>query len=142
MAYTPTEWKNGDVITAEKLNKIESGIESASSGGGIMIINAVVAKNESSYIVTADKTYENVLAAYNEGKMVVVRGKVDFEGIGEEYQDYWITRDYIMQEAPRPNTTAFTFNIWKDETNTLVNYSFIISTSGWQFRAMQLSIRQ
>ena len=27
MAYTPTEWKSGDVITAEKLNNIEEGIE-------------------------------------------------------------------------------------------------------------------
>lgn len=26
MAYEPTEWKNGDIITAEKLNKIENGI--------------------------------------------------------------------------------------------------------------------
>lgn len=26
MAYTPTEWKNGDVITAEKLNKLEEGV--------------------------------------------------------------------------------------------------------------------
>lgn len=26
MAYTPTEWKDGDAITAEKLNKIEKGV--------------------------------------------------------------------------------------------------------------------
>lgn len=26
MSYTPTEWKTGDVITAEKLNNMESGI--------------------------------------------------------------------------------------------------------------------
>ena len=26
MSYTPTEWNSGDVITAEKLNNIESGI--------------------------------------------------------------------------------------------------------------------
>lgn len=29
MAYTPTEWETGDVITAEKLNKIEAGIGDA-----------------------------------------------------------------------------------------------------------------
>lgn len=28
MSYTPTEWKTGDVITAEKLNNMESGIVS------------------------------------------------------------------------------------------------------------------
>ena len=31
MSYTKTTWNKGDVITAEKLNKIESGIEQANS---------------------------------------------------------------------------------------------------------------
>lgn len=31
MAYTPTEWVTGDVITAEKLNKAEQGIKDANS---------------------------------------------------------------------------------------------------------------
>ncbi len=29
MAYTPTAWKNGDTISAEKLNKMEQGILAA-----------------------------------------------------------------------------------------------------------------
>lgn len=29
MSYTPTEWATGDVVTAEKLNKIEGGIQEA-----------------------------------------------------------------------------------------------------------------
>lgn len=32
MAYTPFNWQDGDTITAEKLNNIESGIEEVSSG--------------------------------------------------------------------------------------------------------------
>lgn len=31
--YTPTVWRTGDVITAEKLNKIEEGIANAEGGG-------------------------------------------------------------------------------------------------------------
>ena len=31
MAYTPTNWQIGDIITAEKLNKIENGINSINS---------------------------------------------------------------------------------------------------------------
>ena len=27
MAYTPTTWSDGDVITAEKLNKLEQGVK-------------------------------------------------------------------------------------------------------------------
>lgn len=31
MSYTPTEWKDGDIITAEKLNKLENGISTSAS---------------------------------------------------------------------------------------------------------------
>lgn len=34
MAYTPNVWKDGDRITAEKLNNMEAGIQTASEGGG------------------------------------------------------------------------------------------------------------
>ena len=34
MSYTKTNWTKGDVITAEKLNKMEDGIEQAGSGSG------------------------------------------------------------------------------------------------------------
>lgn len=27
MAYTPTTWSDGDVITAEKMNKLEQGVK-------------------------------------------------------------------------------------------------------------------
>ena len=37
MAYTPTEWKCGDSITVEKMNKIERGIADASSGGAVEV---------------------------------------------------------------------------------------------------------
>lgn len=29
MAYTPTDWKTGNIITADKLNNMEDGIENA-----------------------------------------------------------------------------------------------------------------
>lgn len=32
MAYTPTVWSNGDVITADKLNKLESGVANEQAG--------------------------------------------------------------------------------------------------------------
>ena len=33
MAYTVTEWKSGDVVTAELLNKIEAGVEEKAAKG-------------------------------------------------------------------------------------------------------------
>lgn len=32
MAYTPTKWNDGDVITAEKLNKLEEGVKNEQVG--------------------------------------------------------------------------------------------------------------
>ena len=34
MSYTKQNWKTGDIISAEKLNHIEGGIEEAAQGGG------------------------------------------------------------------------------------------------------------
>lgn len=31
MAYSPTSWKRGDIITAEKLNKVETGLQAVAS---------------------------------------------------------------------------------------------------------------
>lgn len=48
MAYTPTEWKSGDVITAEKLNNMEEGInnnfESITLYTGPVVINELARK--------------------------------------------------------------------------------------------------
>ena len=32
MAYTPTKWSDGDLITAEKLNKLEAGVQNEQVG--------------------------------------------------------------------------------------------------------------
>ena len=32
MAYTPTQWSDGDLITAEKLNKLETGVQNEQVG--------------------------------------------------------------------------------------------------------------
>ena len=36
MSYEPTEWKKGDKITAEKMNKLESGVANIS---GIFLLD-------------------------------------------------------------------------------------------------------
>lgn len=84
MAYTPTNWKDGDIISAEKMNKLEQGVAEG-GGGGVLLVN--VTKSGSSTPVvnsaspmltapipsptfTADKTYDEVDAAVKAGKMV------------------------------------------------------------------------
>lgn len=56
MSYTPTEWATGDVVTAEKLNKIENGIASA-GGGGVLIANMSPNTGE------LDKTWQEIYDA-------------------------------------------------------------------------------
>lgn len=57
MSYTPTEWQNGDTVTAEKLNKLEQGVADAGGGGsGILIVHDTEG--------TLDKTYAEIKAAF------------------------------------------------------------------------------
>ena len=69
MSYTKTTWKTGDVITAEKLNKIEDQVaaneEAISSAGGddsVFIVNIDAEDNSGTITATADKTREEMSA--------------------------------------------------------------------------------
>lgn len=59
MSYTKTNWQSGDVITAEKLNNIERGIEDASGGGSNNIIYVVF--NEYGFQVGSNYTGAELL---------------------------------------------------------------------------------
>ena len=41
MVYTPTEWQDGDIITAEKLNKLEQGVQNEQEGPAGKSITAI-----------------------------------------------------------------------------------------------------
>lgn len=60
MSYTPTEWKAGDIVTAEKLNKIEDGISKS-----LYCING----SYDSSSVVLDKTYAEVQQLITDGYM-------------------------------------------------------------------------
>ena len=81
MAYTPTEWKSGDVITAEKLNNIEEGI----SNSNIFIVNISAHGSGGSYTVTSDKTYTEIRAAYDAGKIIIGNIDDDQGGAPDDY---------------------------------------------------------
>ena len=57
MAYIPTNWKTGDIVFSERLNKIENGI--AGAGGGILVVTAT----GDDVIVTLDKTWKQIFDA-------------------------------------------------------------------------------
>ena len=57
MSYTPTEWKSGDVITSENLNKLEQGVAAAGGGGGgVLAVGATMTETT----ITLDKTWKEI----------------------------------------------------------------------------------
>lgn len=61
MAYEPTVWETGDIITAEKLNKIENAI------GGIYYVDIPTEGDALSV------TWQDIYDAYQSGKSIVGR---------------------------------------------------------------------
>lgn len=66
MSYVKTVWETGDVITAEKLNNAESGIEAAQPFIVRVSVDLETGKS------TMDKTYAEIRAALMAGKYIPV----------------------------------------------------------------------
>lgn len=101
MAYTKNTWASGDVVTAEKLNHIEDGIESAAtaelpavsdtdngdvltvvdgvwgkaapSGGGVdmVVVYVTAAPADVGYTFATETAYADILAEIEAGKVVI-----------------------------------------------------------------------
>ena len=63
MAYTPNNWKDGDVITAEKMNKIENAVSPL-----IITLTGETTSNGQPYV---NATADDVLAALEAGKCLI-----------------------------------------------------------------------
>ena len=72
MSYEKQTWQTGDIVTADKLNHMEDGIESS---GGVFCVtfNYDDEPSGEGYFtnVTQDHTFEEAMTAYNAGKLVV-----------------------------------------------------------------------
>lgn len=69
MSYTPTQWKDGDLVTSAKLNKMEQGI--ANGSGGSLIVHM---DQETGAL---DKTWKEIYDAMQEKYVCIV---VNYEG--------------------------------------------------------------
>ena len=58
MSYTPTNWQTGDIVTADKLNKLENGV---ASGGMLITIS------QSGGDTVLDKNYTEIKTAIESG---------------------------------------------------------------------------
>lgn len=67
MSYNKTNWQTGDIVTADKLNNIENGIENASIGP--LIVEAEIEQGQP---VGIDKSYNELFAAVSAGRNIIL----------------------------------------------------------------------
>lgn len=73
-SYTPTEWITGDVITADKLNNIEAGVENNENNINSIktcYVDISLDWSSSSPVASVDKTYDELKGAYDSGAVLV-----------------------------------------------------------------------
>lgn len=70
MPYTPTNWQTGDVVTSEKLNKIEMELANPSSGEPQVIICHINTENAKGIHMTS-LTVQEIFDALENGKAVI-----------------------------------------------------------------------
>lgn len=76
MSYTPTKWVTGDIVTSEKLNKLENGLASVDAGASIVFatldISTQALNKTWQEIADADVAYIVLANASRTMKMPVV----------------------------------------------------------------------
>lgn len=110
MSYVKTTWETGDVITAEKLNKIEDQVAaneeaiSASSEGGIEFIT-IDGRTD-----TCDKTYDEIVALFQAGKTVMAKYS-DEDAVGDILPVCYGTGGVEARQLINGNHDVFFLNI-------------------------------
>ena len=69
MSYEPTQWSAGDTVTSAKLNKMEQGITTASTGA-IFNMTPVIANQYDAYWESEDNV-EEIINTFLSGKNVI-----------------------------------------------------------------------
>lgn len=101
MAYEPTEWKSGDVVTSAKLNKIEGGIVGAEP----VVVTATEYSVDDSTVLRLSATWKEIHDAVTAHKLVIIDSTLDRTGydyfadsmlvlrtwVNEGETDYWVT---------------------------------------------------
>lgn len=91
MAYTPTEWVTGDVITAVKLNKAEAGIQAANAIAGAVMIPISWEGN----VATLAASYNDIVD-HKDSVVIAVEDLVDDDG---SVTYYYLTVCYVESDT-------------------------------------------
>lgn len=102
MSYTPTVWNTGDIVSSQKLNKLEEGVEGAYE---VMVINDTNG--------TLDKTWQEIydaMAQKNQCVIVKDRGSIedgiDHRVIKSVFKDPETEMYTVMSDAAYDATTV------------------------------------
>lgn len=112
MSYTPTDWKTGDVITAEKLNNMENGIENS----GVLV--AAITDNGSSY--SCDKTSAEIKAAMDAGVPAY------FKFIESDFETRYYLCNYATEEDGEVTVRAAEISMGNLASNSFIQQNVAI----------------
>lgn len=111
MSYVPTEWETGDVVTAEKLNNIESGIVNNNIYIASIISNVDESTGEET--VTLDKTWQEIFNATQTGRLVrFMQASVEeYPDVEESYYEFLYMDSMSIGYGP----------VWKADEEKYIN---------------------
>lgn len=93
MSYTPTVWQSGDVVTSEKLNKLENGVENADANA----LPAVTTDDNGDVLAVVSGAWaksSNALPPVNNGD-----GGMILQVSGGKWSKVWPEYSYVVQET-------------------------------------------
>lgn len=110
MAYEPTIWQTGDVVSSEKLNKLEEGV---ASGNEIFLVEANATQDENdSWSCELSHTYSEIVSAAQSGAIPILRLRAWHNG-GYFYQFKFAFLENSSREGVFPDADrGFNANIY------------------------------
>ncbi len=108
MSYIPTNWKTGDIVTSEKLNHIEDGINNIQEAVSMMEFGGgssgalIIGFDPEAEVATFNKTWQEIYDAMSAGIPCYIQKNVSFgpgvfinrsyvEYVGSNMTDYTVT---------------------------------------------------
>ncbi len=110
MSYTKKTWVTGEVIEASELNHMEDGIEAASSGGGVLVVNVT----QDGDTRVCDKTAGEICAALPSVAFIsVVQADDDTQVTSvERVGSYAVVTEGEQAGACQIKTTIYEDGVW------------------------------
>ena len=137
--YEPTVWKSGDIITAEKLNKLENGVESAGGGEESNIVTVLFTydrqDDQNNSVYRYSVSYDQLLQAFNDGKAMrglMTNATTPSVNVNTTYgdEDYPDGFEFVFLEYSAIGLVVYTLGIYDTSAGTSILYSHRIPFEG------------